>query len=207
MALQAILEKIRSWGEAQVQAIEMGVQYQANEILLQARAEAQQVEEEASSKSSAPAIRERARILQRAHLEALRIVGDVREDLVNTTITCMRERFASIRIEPAYPEVLRTLMEETLAGLNAGGTEKIQLEADPRDREILENILKCLKLEVCVSYKLNSWGGLIAKSEDGRVVVLNTFESRLERATPFLRSHLAAVFEEQQSVLRDVIHG
>ena len=62
----------------------------------------------------------------------------------------------------------------------------------------MENILADLKLDLSVDYQLDCWGGVIAKSEDGRVVVINTFESRLEHATAYLRSHLAAMFEEDR---------
>ncbi|HLE92834.1 MAG TPA: V-type ATP synthase subunit E [Anaerolineales bacterium] len=202
MSLQAILEKIRASGETQVQEIEKGAQSQVNGILAQARVEARQIEEDACANASAPAIAERARILHRARLESLRIVGDVREDLVDTAITRTRERLAAVRADSSYPSVLRTLTEETLAELASGG--KAQLLADPRDRELLKNILGDLKLDLPVSYELNCWGGLIAKSEDGRVVVINTFESRLERATAFLRHCLAALFEEEQTETKQI---
>jgi vacuolar-type H+-ATPase subunit E/Vma4 len=48
---------------------------------------------------------------------------------------------------------------------------------------------------------LNTWGGLIAASADGRVVVINTLEARLEQALPFLRRHLAAYFEEEKAAV------
>ncbi len=207
MSLQAILEKIRASGDIQIQEIEKNTQSQVSRILAQAQMEARQIEEDSSETASTPAVAERARILHRARLESLRIVGDVREDLVDTAITRTRERLASIRIDSSYSEVLCTLIEEALTELNSGGTGKAQLVADPRDKVMLENILDDLKLDLSVSYELNCWGGLIAKSEDGRVVVINTFESRLEHATVFLRSHLAALFEEEQSVVEDVVHG
>jgi vacuolar-type H+-ATPase subunit E/Vma4 len=103
--------------------------------------------------------------------------------------------------------VLGTLAEEALTELASGGAGNARLLADPRDRSLLKSILDDLKLDLPVNYELNCWGGLIAKSEDGRVVVINTFESRLERATAFLRRHLAALFEEEQSTVKDVIHG
>jgi vacuolar-type H+-ATPase subunit E/Vma4 len=134
----------------------------------------------------------------------LRIVGGVREDLVDAAITCARERLASIRADSSYPAVLRRLTKEALAELASDG--KARLLADPRDRTLLQSILDGLKLDLPVSYELNCWGGLIAKSEDGRVVVINIFESRLEHATAFLRSHLAVLFEEEQSAVRDVQH-
>jgi V/A-type H+/Na+-transporting ATPase subunit E len=202
MGLQAILEKIRDSGDVQLQEIEQGAQTQVNGILAQARAEAHQVEEDACAEASAPAIAERARILHRARLESLRIVGDVREDLVDTALSRARERLASLRADPSYPSALHALTDEALAELASGG--QAQLLADPRDRSLLNNILDDLKLDLSVSYKLNCWGGLIAKSADGRVVVINTFESRLERATSFLRRHLAALFEEEQSEVKQV---
>ena len=207
MGLQAILEQIRASGEAQVQEIEQNAHSQVNAILAQARMEAQQIEEDACETTSAPAVGERARILHRARLESLRIIGDVREALVDTAITRARERLASIRVDSAYPAVLRTLTQEALTALDSDGTGKAQLLADPRDEKLLKKILAELKLDLPVSYKLNCWGGLIAKSEDGRVVVINTLDSRLEQATSFLRRHLAALFEEEQATAREITHA
>jgi vacuolar-type H+-ATPase subunit E/Vma4 len=54
-----------------------------------------------------------------------------------------------------------------------------------------------LGLTLPINYNLDCWGGLIAQSEDGRVVVINTLETRLERAIPYLRRYLAALYEEE----------
>ena len=205
MALQAILEKIRAAGDVQIQEIEKNALAQVHEILAQARMEAQQIEEDSSANVSTPAVAERARILHRARLESLRIVGDVMDDLVDTALTRARERLASIRADPCYPDVLRTLTEEALAELASDGNA--QLLADPRDERWLKNILSDMKLELPVRYELNCWGGLIAKSADGRVVVINTFEARLERAMIFLRRYLAALFEEEQTAVKDIVHA
>jgi vacuolar-type H+-ATPase subunit E/Vma4 len=208
MGLQAILEKIRASGDAQIQEIEKNTRSQVNGVMAQAQMEARQIQEDARESASAPAVAERARILHRARLESLRILGDVREDLVDTAMTRTRERLAARRNDESYPSVLRMMIQEALAGLNSGGTGNVQLIADPRDRAMLENMLADLKLDLCVGYELKGWGGLVAKSEDGRVVIINTFESRLEHATAFLRSHLATLFEADRSILEeDVVHG
>jgi vacuolar-type H+-ATPase subunit E/Vma4 len=199
MSLQPILEKIRETGESQIQEIEKNAQAQSNEILARARMEAEQVEEDASIHASAPAVAERARIIHRARLESLHVVGAVRENLVDTAVNRMREHLASFRSASAYPLALRKLTEETLAQLAASeGDGKPRLLSDPRDKKLLEKILKELKLNISVSYELNCWGGVIAQSEDGRVVVINTLEARLNQATLFLRRYLAASFEEKQ---------
>lgn len=203
MSLQAILGKIRSAGETQVQEIERERQAQVGEILAHARMEAQQIEEDASAEASAPAARERAGILHHARLEALRLVGNVREELVEAALTQTREHLATIREDPSYPEVLRRLAEEAINELTAPGREeKAVLVADPRDRTVLENILAKMDLDLRVSYELKCWGGVIAKSEDAQVVAINTLETRLEHATTFLRGYLAALFEEERSDAR-----
>jgi vacuolar-type H+-ATPase subunit E/Vma4 len=79
-----------------------------------------------------------------------------------------------------------------------------RLEADPRDRQLLDTLLSRMGLCLPISYTLNCWGGLIAASEDGRVVVINTVEARLERATPYLRGYLATLFECDRSEVKDV---
>lgn len=197
MSLQAILDAIYASGEDQIREVEARAQAQVREILAQAQAEGQRLREEARARAAAPAVGERARILQQARLEALQIVGDVREALVNAALSRTREYLAGMRSDAAYPATLRRLAEEALAELGplegAGGA---RLEADRRDRELLEGLLLDLRLDLSVSYELNGWGGLIAKSEDGRVVVINSLEARLERATPYLRRYLSALFDE-----------
>ena len=200
MGLQTILEQIQAAGGEQVREIEEQAQRHAGGILAQAYIEAEQIEAEACAKASAPGNAERGRILHHARLDAPHTLGEVREELVDTAIARTREHLASLRADPAYPDVLQSLTEEALAELAASeGTTLPQLRADPRDRELVQDILARLKLDAPVRYDLNSWGGLIAASADGRVIVINTLERRLEQAAPFLRRHLAAFFEEEMT--------
>jgi vacuolar-type H+-ATPase subunit E/Vma4 len=205
MSLQVILERIHAAGEAKVQEIERETRAKVGEILACAHMGADQIEEDARATAIAPSTRERARILHHARLEALRVVGSVRKELVDAALTQTRERLATFREDLRYAEVLQQLINEAVTELTASGREKKAcLLADPRDRKILEDILTGMELELQVSYELNCWGGLIAKSEDGRIVAINTLETRLERATPFLQGYLAALFEEESSEVRQV---
>lgn len=199
MSLEAILETIRSSGLEQAQEINARAQIQAGKILAEARQEAQRIKAEACAEAAAPAVRERERILQQAHLEVLRIIGDARETLVDEAIEQARERLVNIREDKRYPAVLHRLTLDALSdlALSAEETSKVRLEADPRDRERLEKNLQKIDLNLQRSYDLQCAGGLAAKSEDGRVAVINTLEARLERGQPYLRRYLAALFEEK----------
>lgn len=200
MALQAILDAIHASGEAQVREIEAGAQARAEEILTEARAGAQRLREQARTAAAAPAAVERARILHQARFEALQIAGSAREELVDAALCETERRLANMRMEPIYRAVLHRLTEQALVALNGSlsGREQTRLEADPRDQGLLEGILCALRVNLPIDYRLNCQGGLTAKSDDGRVVVINTLEARLERATPQLRCYLATLFEDGQ---------
>jgi vacuolar-type H+-ATPase subunit E/Vma4 len=200
MSLEAILEAIRGAGDAQVGEIEARTRTQVYEILANARVESEEVEEEAYNTAIAPAAKERARIIHRARLEAIRVVGEAREALVDMTLERTRGVLAGLRTDRQYPEVLCRLLEEALAELRSSLEHQaiIHLEADRRDRALLESLLKHLDVDIEVSYIKECWGGLVARSEDGRVVVDNLLETRLERAIPFLRQYLAAWYEDKQ---------
>lgn len=200
MSLETILAAIRAAGDAQVSEIEAGARTQIYEIMATARLEAEDLEEEACNNAVAPASKERARIIHRARLESMQVVGGAREDLIEKTLERTRGVLAGLRTDRAYPDVLCRLLEEAIAELKSSVGEgvQVQVEADPKDFDLLESMLRHMVLDLQVSYTLNGWGGLVARSEDGRVVVSNILETRLERALPFLRQYLAALYENEQ---------
>ena len=202
MSLKAILDAIRSSGQVQIDEIEKQADTRVREILANARLEAQEIREESCAAFAEPATRERARILHRARQEALRIIGTEREALIDTCLDQVRGQLSGMRTDPVYPSVLNKLTKEVLAEL-AGSAEdvgKALLEADPRDKRFFEAILPNLGSDPAIQYALECWGGLIFKSEDGRVVVINTLEARLQRAIPYLRSFLSAFFDEDEAI-------
>jgi len=199
MSLHHILEAIEAEGDAQVYEIEAQTFTQCSEIIADAHLVSEKIKAKVRAKEIAPAYKERARIIQKARLEALQIIGDAREELVDTALGQVHARLASIRTDNAYPIILRKLLQESLTELNnsLSDNDKIKLKADARDRDMLKDILTDLKLDFSVRYTLDCWGGVIAKSEDDCIVVINTLETRLERATPYLRCYLAALFESE----------
>lgn len=200
MSLEAILAAILADGDAQVGEIEVKASAQVNEALGSARLEAEEIEESAANAAVLPAAKERARILHRARLESMRIVGQARQGLIDATLEETRAVMAGLRGERQYADVLCRLLEEAVAELHTtlGDAGRVHLEVDRRDQELLEAMLRHMVLDVSVSYGLDSWGGLDARSEDGRVAVTNHLEARLERALPYLHRYLAAWFEDGQ---------
>jgi vacuolar-type H+-ATPase subunit E/Vma4 len=199
MSLNAILEAIRTSGQAEVAGIEAQAQVQAETIVAQARAEAERLQQEAWATGMSQAKREEARVLLEAHSQVLKIVGEARQALVEETLARTRQQLADLHATSTYPAVLRHLTVEALDELYPclEGDERVCLRADQRDRELLEPFLKERFPNILVNYDLDCWGGIIAQSEDGRIVANNTLEARFERGRPYLQNHLAVLFEDK----------
>lgn len=202
MSLSAIIEAIHSAGETQVSEIEREAYTRARLILAEAREKARDLQEQTCTSILIPAYHDRARIIQSGRMEALRITGEAREELIDTTLSQARGRLATFRYNRAYAQVLKTLVHQALEELQAslGQTAKFEVQADMRDKDFLEEILSGTGLNLDVRYDLTCWGGVILKSVDDSVVVINTLEARFERAIPYLRRCLAVQYESQDFV-------
>ena len=216
MGLQAILEAIATAGEIEANKIQEHAAIQAREILANAMYEGDQARQEACAATSAPANRERAKILHDARLEALQIIGNIREELTEIALKKIRQELKDVRARADYPHLLQQWIAEVLSDLTVidpiavesvlNGKEsncQVLIEADPRDRILIESIIEGFKLDPEIRYTLDCWGGIIARTTDDRIIAINTVESRLERALLSLRRSLADFFENQAAVLAD----
>ncbi|MFW5943045.1 MAG: V-type ATP synthase subunit E [Chloroflexota bacterium] len=194
MSLQAILDAIQEASAAEVRAIERQAQAQAEELLQATRPRAEKIRQTHMDRSTRAARRERARIMHHARLESLCATGDARQELIDETLQRAAERLAAMRSHPDYPQLLRRLLQEALQTLETSVDEVAQcrLRADPRDRQLLDPLLDELGLSLQVDYDLDCWGGVIASSAGERILVINTLDSRFDRAHLFLRRSLAA---------------
>lgn len=198
MSLEAILAAIETSGEAEIDRLRSEAESRAQQIQADAERKAAIVREEARRAALWPAAAERARRLHQAKLEALRTVGEIRQQLIETALSETRRRLADLRADPDYARILRRLIAEALGVLGEAELHngRAMLEIDPRDELPIRHILDDLGVDLQVVSSLHGWGGIVVASGDGRVVVNNTLESRLERATPFLRQDLAAFLEK-----------
>jgi V/A-type H+/Na+-transporting ATPase subunit E len=198
MSLEVILASIESSGEAEIDRLRSEAESRAQQILEAAERKAAIVREEARRAALWPAAAERARRLHQAKLEALRTVGEIRNQLIETTLSETRRHLVDLRADPDYPLILRRLIAEAVDALGEAELHngRVVLEIDPQDERLIRHILDDLGVDLQVVSSLHGWGGIVVTSSDRRVVVNNTLESRLERATPFLRQDLAAFLEK-----------
>lgn len=198
MGLEAILEAIRQSGTDRVRAIEEHARAEVAQVIAQAEREAAAIRQEAREAASVTTAADQARIVHRASLEAMHIVSEAEQQIVEQALDHVRTQLAGLRASADYPDVLRDLLTEALAALQGSllEGEPAHLSADPRDRALLERILRDLGLEPVVRYELDTWGGVRVTDSEDRVVVDNTLESRLAMATPLLRRYLPRLLRQ-----------
>lgn len=199
MSLEAILDQIRADGHAQIQQILQQAECEAQAILEQARQEAGGIYQAAYQTALQPSAGECARVLNQARFEARCLLGEVREDYITTVMKRLYQRLEQARASTDYVEAMRCYLVEVLPRGNGQVplSERVLLQADPRDKNLFEGLLREDSQGIDIDYVLQCWGGLIAVSNDGTTRMINTLETRLESAAPFLRKELANRFERQ----------
>lgn len=209
MSLEVILKSIETSGEVELAQLQQETETRMQQILAEAEQKAALRHEMTRQTVVTPVAGERARRLHQARLEALQIVAAARDQLVTSALEQTRHCLMELRREPIYTYVLQGLIEEAVRGL---GDEELNsatvipaippwLEIDARDEALVRGILLDLDLDLAIKPRLNSWGGVSVHSGDGRIIVTNTLESRLERAMPYLRQELATYFETSRATV------
>jgi V/A-type H+-transporting ATPase subunit E len=115
-----------------------------------------------------------------------------REKIFESAFEEAAQRLAVLRQDAEYPAVFRSLAEETIGAAGEGAGV---IHVDPRDADLCTKTLAALKISCEIRTDITSMGGLAVSSPDGRIVLKNTFESRLERVREHRRREIhAALF-------------
>ena len=183
MALADILDAIRAEADAEIATIVGRADEECSTLLAHARAQAGTERGRLARSRDAAAERQADRIVNRARLEADRVLRSEVEELYVRTRDAASQKLGSLRGTRCYEEILARLIRECCLAL----PEATKLRVDPADEQVAHSILAGddrmdLKLEAT----LQTTGGAWVSGENGRVV-RNDFESRLARADDLLR--------------------
>jgi vacuolar-type H+-ATPase subunit E/Vma4 len=88
-------------------------------------------------------------------------------------------QLSSLRSSPFYEAFYKAVMNEIFESIDS---EKIRLHIDKKDESLCSKLIKDTGKEVEIVTDLSTMGGLNGSTPDGKVVIRNTIEDRLERA-------------------------
>ena len=119
-----------------------------------------------------------------------------KDDVFKKAFSEAQKILSSARSHADYENNFRKMLHEVLLELEG---EEIQMHIDKRDETLCKNILSELKLNCDVVTDITCAGGLNANTKDGRFIVFNTIESRIEKVKALLKSELFTTLYGGQS--------
>ncbi len=186
MPLAEILKAIDAAGDAAEARIAAEAAANVAAIHADAERECAAIRERHHREMLLPLQHERARRLNRARIAAARAESRAQEELFAEALAGAQGQLAHLRGEAGYESVLAALVREALDQI---GRDAV-LRGDPRD----EAPLRRLAPDTPIVLDLTTWGGVEARSPDGRIAVINTLEARLAQAQPILRAETMPLF-------------
>lgn len=114
-------------------------------------------------------------------------VASEREAAFNEVFLEARQRVSQIREMPDYKVCFTAMLDEVLRGLTG---EDIVLHVDPRDLELCKNLVRDRGLNLEIHLDLSTAGGLNGSCSDGKILVRNTIDDRLEHAREIMKTEI-----------------
>ncbi|HNT75613.1 MAG TPA: V-type ATP synthase subunit E family protein [Anaerolineae bacterium] len=193
--------------QGNIQALENAIMAEARretrQILEEARRQAEQLKLEAQLALDAECeaivqqAQEEVTALQghagaAAQLEAQSLKLQRREQLLSSVFSAARQRIADVPQWPDYGDIVRQLIQEAVAQLNA---PELQVRADAATQAflteaVLAELSAVLQVKLSLGEPLPQGTGVLVETPDGRRRYDNTLETRLTRITESLRTNV-----------------
>jgi V/A-type H+-transporting ATPase subunit E len=132
---------------------------------------------------------ERNKLIYSAKSEIKMDVMKAKDEMIQRAFVEAKKSLDDLRDRESYKGRFKSMIQEAMREL---GEEKARLHIDGRDENLCKQILDELNENSEIIVDLTSAGGLNVSTRDEKVVVLNTIESRLERAKGFLERQIFA---------------
>lgn len=181
-------------------------------ILLEARADAEQIQSDAKEKANdvrhlaqQRAESERIEIMERAKQDAERIRGQViasaqmkartlqlehREVLLDKVFNAAKDKLSGLQKRPDYDKIVAELIREAIDQLKVDMAE-VRVDAVTQKvlkDQVLNDISKEFKSQLSIGKTLDEGTGIVVDADNGRLHYDNTLETRLKRMQSALRS-------------------
>ncbi|MEN3045078.1 MAG: V-type ATP synthase subunit E [Candidatus Hydrothermales bacterium] len=126
---------------------------------------------------------ERVKRIAEVRMKVLNEFLNSRDKIYERLIEFFREEIVKKRKEGNYKKEIENIFFESLVNF---GEEEGRVFCSPYDYEFIREIIKEKKLNFEVKVDEGIFFGVILERMDGKIRVLNTLESRLKKAEPYL---------------------
>ena len=193
--------------QAQEQAAEMldRAQRVLERDLVYAQEEAEEIRSQQRAKVQPMAEMEKRKAIAAAEMEARRKLLEKKEELVSRVFTEAENRLGKLRGSETYMEIISELIEEGVASINGDAIVEFGEEdkgiftpeaMSAIESRMVESLGKDFQLEFrCVGNNISA--GAMIRSKDGRIIIDNSFSSRLRRLREELRGKVSEMLLQE----------
>lgn len=199
---EEIIGKILGDGKARAERMIENAGRSADAEKRKAQAEAEKVRREILERVRRKAAVLKSKEIAGGHIEAKRVLLRAREEAISGVFDTIRQELGKIHRDNArYRKALVNLAGEAVRAIGGPevtvvlGKEDEVLANEELISDIIEELrsqgIEDIRIETAVDSQI-AGGGCLARSMDSRVIFNNTFERRLERMKPPLRSTIVS---------------
>lgn len=189
MAIEDIFKALEEQADAEVNQILHVATVQADAVEHEARDEAERITGVKIAAAETAVRNKSTKAVNAARLQVRRDLAEVRDNTVDAVFAEAKERLAAMRGTAEYERVFATLAKESLARVDS----ECEIQVAPEDADLAKKVAGELGVACTVSPTLDTIGGLVVSTHDGRVVRRNTFESRMLKARSLAGAKIAEV--------------
>jgi V/A-type H+-transporting ATPase subunit E len=182
-----IIERIKKDAEAKVKKIMDNANNEAENIRKRNEKETRRMVEKIKQEYEKEAETVKNTILSGAKIESKRVQLHARENIINECFIKSEKKFVDMDGK-AYEKFLSRIIKE---GVDVVGKNAV-VKCAEKDIRIVKKIPSALNVAVDKNF-LNTTGGVVIKSKDGKIRVDNTFDGILSRNRDRLRKEVAEI--------------
>jgi vacuolar-type H+-ATPase subunit E/Vma4 len=178
---KGLLESIEQTAEKERENIVKDAQEKAAKIMANAELESKKILDDFEHERDILLITEASRIKNKARKEVQEKIFNLKNDIVSECLSSVLKEIDNIKKDKKrYKKILKDLIDESNVGFDEN--KKLVLRINKNDDQLIDEILKSLQgRKLKVEPSEDFIGGVVICDSDGKKVVYNTFESRLER--------------------------
>lgn len=188
MAIDDILKALDDQAQADCEAVVGESREHAKLIIEEAQLQADQIHATFVRQIERVARSQASKTVNAARLEAKMMESSVKGGGVVSVFDAASLALPTVR-ESGYEVLFAALASEALEGVSGSVTVHVA----SNDGELAKKAVAAAGLTADIVEDLDSAGGLVVDTENGRIIRRNTLESRLDRARQFVQADVARV--------------
>ncbi len=178
MSIELMLEALEKEASIEKNKIREESETQIQLLQNQTKSEIEKSRDEIMTKAKEEMDMEEAKMLGNAKSQSNQLLLESRRKAFDNVYANAQERIQKTSKESDYPQILESLLQESLKNL----TGKVTIEVSAKDVSLVQNLLKQLHKEADVHSNPKVLNGVVVKTADHKLIIENTLDNRLSKA-------------------------